>query len=250
MYKTIPEATEFIKKLAELLHNGQVRSDQEPVYIAVPFTAISAAVEAAQGSPIVVGAQNMNDATEGAFTGEIAARMVKDAGARFVILGHSERRRLFGEDNAFVNRKILKALAEGLQSIVCLGETLDQREAGETEEVLEEQLLETLEGVSQEALSHLILAYEPIWAIGTGVAATPEVVQKTHAMLRQMVAKQWGEEAAQRLLIQYGGSVKSENSELLLAQSDIDGFLVGGASLSPQTFYEIVCAAHVKMRSE
>jgi triosephosphate isomerase (TIM) len=224
MYKTIPEAVEFVETLAPLVADSQAE-----VYLAVPYTAIAPAVEAAAGSNIVIGAQNMNDSTEGAFTGEIAARMLVDAGAKFVVLGHSERRHVFGETDAFVNAKVKRAIADGLRPIVCVGETFEQREAGETNEVLQMQLEGSLAGI--EELGDLVVAYEPVWAIGTGHSATPKQAQKEHALLRKLVGKQ---------TLLYGGSVNPENAAVLMAQPDIDGVLVGGASLSEISFSKIV----------
>ena len=236
MYKTIEEACAFVETLAPLPEPSQAA-----VYLAVPFTAIHAVAQ--MEAPVIVGGQNMNDASEGAFTGEIAARMLKEAGARFVILGHSERRHIFNESSAFINKKVHRALQEELQPIVCVGETLEQRERGETEAVLEEQILDSLKGVGKREIPKLILAYEPVWAIGTGRVAHPDDAQSAHAFCRRLIAKKWSEPAAEKLVIQYGGSVKPESAAVLMAQPDIDGLLVGGASLSPQTFSEIIHGA-------
>ncbi len=237
MYKTIDEAKAFVETLAPLIGKSQAT-----VYLAVPFTAIQPAAKYAEelGAPITIGAQNMNDASEGAFTGEIAARMLKDAGAHFVILGHSERRHIFQETNAFINKKVKRALEDSLQPILCVGETLDQREAGETEAVLKEQLTGSLEGVLPEELVKMIIAYEPVWAIGTGKVAHPDDAQSAHAFIRGVIEEGWGKEAADRIVIQYGGSVKPENADDLLAQPDVDGLLVGGASLSADSFSKII----------
>lgn len=231
MYKTIEEAVAFINQLKEKL-------GEKSAYLAVPFTAIQASSEAAKDSSITIGAQNMNDASEGAFTGEIAAKMLTNAGAKFVILGHSERRHLFGETSAFVNRKVHKALAEGLQPVLCVGETLDQHKEGKAKEIVKQQLEESLEGV--EEIGNLILAYEPVWAIGTDEAATPEQAQEMHAFCRECLSEKWGEEAANQIVIQYGGSVKPGNAKALMDQKDINGLLIGGASLSADTFLNIV----------
>ncbi len=237
MYKTIDEAKTFVESLAPLIGKSQAT-----VYLAVPFTALAPTAQLVKKreAPLLIGAQNMNDASEGAFTGEIAARMLIDAGARFVILGHSERRQLFHESSPFINKKVKRALQEGIQPIVCIGETLHQREEGETETVLKEQLLSSLEGVSAEDLSRLIVAYEPIWAIGTGKVARPKDAESAHAFIRGVVAENWGKERAEQLVIQYGGSVKPENASELLAQSNVDGLLVGGASLSAESFSNII----------
>ncbi len=235
MYKTIDEACEFIKTLAPLIEKSQAA-----VYLAVPFTAIQAAAEITP--TITVGAQNMSDATEGAFTGEIAARMLKEVRAQFVILGHSERRHLFHESNAFINRKVHRALQEGIQPLLCVGETLEQRERNEVREVLKEQIFQSLEGVTKEQMGEVLLAYEPVWAIGTGKVATPEQAQETHALCREIVAEAWGKRVANKVVIQYGGSVKPDNAKALLSEPDIDGLLVGGASLTAPSFNEIIHA--------
>ncbi len=239
MYKTIPEAEAFVETLTPLLKNSQAT-----VYLATPFTAISATVKKVKAldAPITIGAQNMNDASEGAFTGEIAARMLKDAGASFVILGHSERRQIFRESDAFINRKIKRALMDGLQPILCIGETAEERERGEREEVLQRQIGGSLEGIQPDQIGKVIVAYEPVWAIGTGKVATAEEAQTAHAFCRKVFTDVWGEPLATHLVIQYGGSVKAENAAELLAQPDIDGLLVGGASLSPHSFSQIINA--------
>lgn len=235
MYKTNKEAASYIKELAEHL-----ASQLPQVYLAVPFTAIKSASEQAKGTPIVVGAQNMHDATEGAFTGEISAKMLIEAGAKFVILGHSERRRYFNETNELINKKVHRAISERLQPILCVGETLDERQAGKTEEVLKIQIEECLKGVQSQEISTLILAYEPVWAIGTDVSATPEMAEEAHLFCRKCFAEMFGEEAAANLVIQYGGSVKPDNAKKLLEQPNIDGLLVGGACLSIESFVKII----------
>lgn len=223
MYKTIPETVAYIEALAPL-----VAQSDETIYLAVPYTAIHEASKAAEGTNITIGAQNMNDATEGAFTGEIAGSMLVDAGAQFVILGHSERRTIFNESSPYICKKVKRAFEVGLQPILCIGETHHQRLEGKTKDVLFEQLNQSLDGVSQ--TDQLIIAYEPVWAIGTGESATPEMAQEVHALLR----------AELDVPLLYGGSVKPANVAELLAQPDIDGVLVGGASLDPQSFSQIV----------
>lgn len=235
MYKTIAEAVDFVKNLIPLIKESPVS-----VYLAVPFTVIKPAADQAKGSSIFIGAQNMNDASEGAFTGEIAARMLKDAGAQFVILGHSERRHLFHESSELVNKKVRKALSEGLQPIVCIGETASERADGATEKVLQEQLLQSLAGVSALEMKHVILAYEPVWAIGTGQAATPEDAEAMHRFCRKCIADVWGEDVSQQIVIQYGGSVKPANAKAFMDKEDVDGLLVGGASLTLDTFSNII----------
>lgn len=240
MYKTIEESVSYLETLAPL-----VKKSQAAVLLAVPFTAIYPSSQKVKelGCAITIGAQNMNDASEGAFTGEIAARMVVEAGAQFVILGHSERRQIFHESSSFINAKLKSALAAKLQPIVCIGETLEQHENNERDEVLKSQILRTLEGLKAGDVGSIILAYEPIWAIGTGKVAKAEDAEAAHHFCREVVAKKWGKRAAKRLVIQYGGSVKPENAPQLLAQENIDGLLVGGASLSPEAFSQIIRAA-------
>ncbi|MES2344737.1 MAG: triose-phosphate isomerase, partial [Chlamydiota bacterium] len=191
MHKTRGETKAFVHELAH-----EVQSASCGVFIAPPFTALAAAASSAQGSQIVIGAQNMHDAEEGAFTGEISAKMLQEAGARFVILGHSERRTLFQESNAFINRKVKRALETHLQPILCIGETMEEREEGETEEVLKRQLEECLNGVPPEGI---IIAYEPVWAIGTGKVATPESAQEVHLFCRGLLEKKFGKEIAEKL---------------------------------------------------
>jgi triosephosphate isomerase (TIM) len=238
MYKTTAEAVDFVNKLAPLLSTPSVKA-----YLAVPYTAIQATAQEAQKHPeaaIVIGAQNMNDASEGAFTGEISARMLVDVGARFVIVGHSERRHVFHEDDAFVNRKVKRALKDHLQPIVCIGETLAERDAQQTHAVLKKQIQESLKEVSAEELASVVLAYEPVWAIGTGKTATPDIAQEAHRFCREVIAEGWGQPAADNLSILYGGSVKPDNAKTLMQQADIDGLLVGGASLSAEGFSQIM----------
>lgn len=235
MYKTIQETVEFIKELAPFVADSEVS-----VYLSVPFTAIQSASEASKGTNIVIGAQNMNDASEGAFTGEIAASMLTEAGAQFVIIGHSERRHIFGESDAFINKKVKRALSDGLTPIVCIGETLEQRDNGTTEDVLKQQITESLSDISSEQMEKILIAYEPVWAIGTGKTATPEHAQEVHVFVRKTVNDLWGEEDADKIVIMYGGSVKPNNARHLMEQPDIDGLLVGGASLSVESFSHIV----------
>lgn len=217
------------------------------VYLAVPFTLIPLLANRAKGSNVRIGAQNMHDADSGAFTGEISASMLQDAGAAFVILGHSERRHIFGETSAFVNAKTKKALASNLQPIVCIGETQQQREAGQTKKILEQQLLGSLADLSADQLMNLVIAYEPVWAIGTGLTATPEQAQEAHAFCRTVLHKNWNEDTAQGISILYGGSVKPDNVREIMDQQDVDGVLVGGASLKPDMFAQIVNFQSIKV---
>lgn len=231
MYKTAQEAREFILELAPHVAHAHIQ-----VFLAVPFTALHAATLAARGTSLVIGAQNMHDAPEGAFTGEISCRMLLDVGARFVLLGHSERRGYFHESNSFLNRKIKRALLDGLQPVLCVGETQEEREQGRTEQVLTSQLKEGLEGLKKEELSKIAIAYEPVWAIGTGKTATPEMAQAAHHFCRALLTKL----GAADLPILYGGSVKPETIAGLMQMPDIDGALVGGASLNASTFAKII----------
>jgi triosephosphate isomerase (TIM) len=236
MYKTQAEARAFVAALKPLVAG----SNHCDVILAPPFTALAAAAEAVRGTAILVAAQNAYWEAEGAFTGEISMRMLAETGCHAVILGHSERRQYFGETDATVNRKLKAALKAGLLPIVCVGENLEEREAAQTETVLRGQFSGSLAALTGEELSRILLAYEPVWAIGTGRTATPEIAAATHRFLRQLAAEQFTPERAAGLRILYGGSVKPENIRGLMAQVDIDGALVGGASLDPQSFASIV----------
>jgi len=236
MYKTIAETEAFFTGIAPLVA-GPSHAD---IVIAPPFTALRRAVEL--GAPIGIGisAQDLHWEKEGAFTGEISAAMLRDAGCRYTLIGHSERRQFFGETDQSVNKKLKAALGAGLIPIVCVGETLAEREAGQTEAVLDRQLTQGLAGLTEAAFSPIIIAYEPVWAIGTGRTATPEIAQQAHAFIRNRVGGTISPAAAQRLRILYGGSVKPDNIAGLMAQPDLDGALVGGASLDPHAFADIV----------
>jgi triosephosphate isomerase len=235
MYKTAREATDYIEDLVPLVEGMRTN-----LFLAVPFTSIASAVQFAKETNVVIGAQNMNDAREGAFTGEIAGLMLKEAGAAFVILGHSERRHVFGETNALVHRKVLRALQDDLQPILCVGETLKERGAGKTEAVLKEQIFSGLDGVPREEAHKVILAYEPVWAIGTGKTATSKLIEEAHGLIRECLAELFGKKKAEEIAVLYGGSVKPENAEEIGSLKNVDGVLVGGASLDPNQFAEIV----------
>jgi triosephosphate isomerase len=208
-----------------------------------PFVYLKSVAEAIAGSRIGLGAQNMYTEAEGAFTGEVSGLMLVDVGCRYVIVGHSERRHVLGESDQLVNRKVLKALALGLEPIVCLGEKLEQREAGQTEAVVSAQLKAALAGVSAQQMKAVTIAYEPVWAIGTGRNATPQQAEEVHGLLRGLLVQAYGKAAAERTAIQYGGSVKAENAGELMAMPNVDGALVGGASLKADAFLGIVRAA-------
>jgi triosephosphate isomerase (TIM) len=236
MYKTMAETSAFVRDLRPAVG----KSDHCEVIVAPPFTAIRAAADAARGSNIAVAGQDVHWDVEGAHTGDISTRMLMDAGATHVIIGHSERRHDHDETDEQVNRKVKAALAAGLLPIVCVGETLKEREAARTGEVLERQFTRGLLGLTGPEFSRIIIAYEPVWAIGTGRTATPEMAAESHAQLRRLAAARFGDVAADRIRILYGGSVKPENIRGLMAQTEIDGALVGGASLSVDSFAAIV----------
>jgi triosephosphate isomerase len=239
MFKTVQDAVVFVKECRGLLKDV---ADVE-IVVAPPFTALHAVAEAARNTNIGVSAQNLHWETEGAFTGEVSAAMVKEAGAEYVIVGHSERRRLFGETDAIVNRKALAAIREGLTPIVCIGETLEEREKDKTLAVIDRQIKDGLDGVSAPQLADLVLAYEPVWAIGTGRTATAAQAQEVHAHVRTRLRQWFGADAAERCRILYGGSVKPGNIRELVDQADVDGALVGGASLDVKAFAEMVLAS-------
>jgi triosephosphate isomerase len=210
------------------------------IAVCPPFVYLAQVAAAVAGSRIAVGAQNCFYENNGAFTGEISAAMLKDVGCRYVILGHSERRHVIGEMDELINRKVLKALSDGLDVILAVGELLAERDAGTTLEVVSRQVKRGTEGVGKAEMARVTIAYEPVWAIGTGRTATPQQAQEVHAMIRSLLAALYGNELAQQIRIQYGGSVKASNAKELLACPDIDGALVGGASLKAEEFAGIV----------
>ena len=241
MFKTVAETVSYINELRSLAKDvGNV-----DIVIAPPFTAIAAAAEAVIGSSIGVGGQDVHWEREGAFTGEVSAGMLREAGARFTIIGHSERRTLFGDTNGTVNKKMHAALSAALVPIVCIGETLDQRDRNETMAVLDRQIKDGLDGVTGEQLSGMVLAYEPVWAIGTGRNATPAQAGEAHHHIRQRLKQWFGLDASERCRVLYGGSVKPENIAKLIAEPDVDGALVGGASLDAKSFFAIVRGATI-----
>lgn len=234
MHKTVAESVALARDLA-----ARLSACGEKIMIAPAFTALAAVAEAIKGTAIVLGAQNMGPEAQGAHTGEISPLMLKDVGVRAVILGHSERRHSYGETDELINRKLLLALEHGLDPILCVGETLAEREAGRLEQVVGSQVRDGLKGVSPEALRTVTIAYEPVWAIGTGKTATPDDADAVHAYIRKVLAGLYGAPAAKSMAIQYGGSVKPENAAELMAKPNIDGALVGGASLKAETFVPI-----------
>ena len=226
--------------LANAIVKGVGNDSRVTVAVCPPFPYLARIGEALKGSVVALGAQNLYPEKEGAFTGEVSPAMLVDCGCKYVILGHSERRHKLGENDAFINRKVHAALAAGLHVILCTGETLQEREANQTEKVLDTQVTQGLAGLSADNMAKLVLAYEPVWAIGTGKNATPQQAQEAHAFVRRRVGELVGAAAAQNLIIQYGGSAKPENVESLLHQPDVDGALVGGASLVADQFLAII----------
>ena len=235
------------RALASAVVQGLEAEGRVTVAVCPPYPYLALVGDVLRGSPVALGAQNLYPEREGAFTGEVSPAMVTDIGCKYVILGHSERRHKpeLAESDAFINRKIHAALAAGLHAILCLGETLEEREAGRTETVLEARLAGSLAGLDPSRLARVVLAYEPVWAIGTGRNATPDQAQQAHAYLRRRVRETFGNEAAAAIPIQYGGSVKPDNAASLLRQPDVDGVLVGGASLNADQFLAIIRAARL-----
>ena len=236
MFKTVHDAVVFVKELKIVVKDV---SDVE-IVIAPPFLAVHAAAEAARNTNIGVAAQDLYWEREGAFTGEVSAGMIKEAGAAYVIVGHSERRRLFGETDAIVNRKVMAAIGAALTPIVCIGETLEERERNETLALLDRQIKDGLDQVTADQVADLVVAYEPVWAIGTGRNATAMQAGEAHAHIRTRLRQWFGGDAADRCHVIYGGSVKPDNIRELIAEPDVDGALVGGASLDVKSFADIV----------
>ncbi len=234
--------TAAARALAEGVVKGLGAEKRVLAAVCPPFPYLGVVAEVLKGSGVALGAQNCYHEKEGAFTGEVSPEMLADVGCQYVILGHSERRHKLGESNEFINRKVHSALAAGLDVILCLGETLDERQTNRTESILEEQLAGSLAAIGAPALPKLVLAYEPVWAIGTGHNATPEQAQAAHAFIRKWVAGHYGAAAAESLVIQYGGSMKPDNAATLLHQPDVDGGLIGGASLKADQILAIVKA--------
>jgi len=236
MFKTVHEAVVYVKEFRSLVKDIE---DVE-IVVAPTFTAVHACAEAARNSRVGIAAQNLHWEREGAFTGEISGPMIKEAGAEYVIIGHSERRTLFGETDEAVNRKVRAAIAANLIPIACIGETLAEREAGATLSVLDRQIKAGFDGITGDQVGALVIAYEPVWAIGTGRTATAGQAQEAHAHIRQRLRQWFGGSAADECHVIYGGSVKPDNTKELLGQPDVDGALVGGASLDIKSFFEIV----------
>jgi triosephosphate isomerase len=237
MNKTVGQATEFARGLKEALRK---KPSSSTVVIAAPFTSLRELATELKGSHISLAAQNMHFAPNGSFTGEISSEMIVDAGCKYCIIGHSERRQIFGEGNALINAKIAAAFNVGIKPIFCVGETLAQRESGTTFDVLSRQIKEGLNKVSAGDIQRIVIAYEPVWAIGTGKTATPQQAQEAHLFIRNLLGEILGEKEAADISIIYGGSVNKENISLLMAQQEINGVLVGGASLDLTSFLAII----------
>jgi triosephosphate isomerase len=239
MNKDLNESQDLVSKII----NGLGNDTKCDVIVCPPFTSLSEVSSLIKNTPVKLGAQNLHFEDSGAFTGEISTSMLKSVGCEYVIIGHSERRNIFGEPDVVINKKIKKALEHGLKPIFCVGELLEQREDGTTMEVVKNQILNGLKDITPEQLSEIIVAYEPVWAIGTGKTATPEQAQEVHAAIRELIVENFSEDVADNLVIQYGGSVKPDNAGELLSKKDIDGALVGGACLKADSFLGIIAAA-------
>jgi len=239
MYKTPSEATELVRELKEKAKdlNG-VR-----VVVCPPFSSICSVKKELGRGQIAIGAQNCHWDDEGAYTGEVSAKMLADSGCEYVIVGHSERRHLFRETDEIINMKLKQALKEGLTTILCVGETWQEKESGNTEKVVEEQIKKGLNGIDRELISKVVVAYEPVWAIGSGKNATPDQARQAHQFIRKLINELYGIETAEQMLVIYGGSVNPENAKELLQTEDVDGALVGGASLKSEQFLRIISAA-------
>ena len=240
MNNDLSESQNLITKLISGLSGEKFNCD---VIICPPFTSLSEAASLVKNTVVKLGAQNMYFEDNGAFTGEVSASMLKSVGCEYVILGHSERRTIFGEDDQTINKKIKKALSSGLKPIFCVGETLQERESGITKDVVKRQVAEGLKDISANDMDRIIVAYEPVWAIGTGKTATPGQAEEVHAFIRELVSDLYSKSVAENLVIQYGGSVKPDNAKELLSQKDIDGALVGGDCLKADSFISIIKAA-------
>jgi triosephosphate isomerase (TIM) len=237
MNKTVAEAMDFATRLRESLAG---RSDVPEIIIAPPFTALREVSNILRGSEISVAAQNIHEADKGAFTGEISGRMIREAGCDYVIVGHSERRTLFRETDDLINKKLLSALSAGLHPIFCIGETLLEREENQTEKVIERQMKEGLNNLNEDDISRTVLAYEPVWAIGTGKNASPSQAEEVHEFMRDWLSARFYKELSIKIPILYGGSVTPENISFLISEPDINGALVGGASLNVESFLKII----------
>ena len=231
------------QNLVSEIINGLGKDNKADVIVCPPFTSLSEVNSLLKGTQVMLGAQNIYYEESGAYTAEISADMLKSVGCEYVILGHSERRVIFNESDELINKKIKFAIAKGIKPIFCIGELLEQRESGDTMKVVSSQIEKGLEGITAEQMKNIIIAYEPVWAIGTGKTATPEQAQEVHYFIRELVAKKYSSSVAENIVIQYGGSVKPDNAGELLSQNDIDGALVGGACLKADSFLSIIASA-------
>ncbi|MCS7231181.1 MAG: triose-phosphate isomerase [Elusimicrobiota bacterium] len=239
MYKTILETKDFIDKFLILIKSVNINNRE--IVLCPPFTSLYVASEMLKNTNIKLGAQNMYIEEKGAFTGEISPVMIKELNCEYVILGHSERRKYFNETDEFINKKMLMALKYGLIPIVCIGETLQEREENKTFEVLKYQVENSLANLTHEQAAKIVIAYEPVWAIGTGKNATPQQAEEAQSFIREVYANMYGKDVAERIRILYGGSIKPENFKEIISQKNVDGGLVGGASLDPESFFKICC---------
>lgn len=237
MHKDIFESEELIKQVLSGISKINLNCN---LIACPPFTSLNIVHSLVKGSSIKLGAQNMYYEESGAYTGEISPKMLKSVGCEYVILGHSERRMLFGETNELISKKVKSALNFGLKPILCVGETLEERKGNLMQEIVGNQLLKCLESISEEEMKNIIIAYEPVWAIGTGVNATPDQAEEAHKYIRGLIKDKYSDKTAENLVIQYGGSVKPENSKELLSQEDVDGALIGGACLKPESFIKVI----------
>lgn len=235
MFKTVAEAKQFAEEFKKIYVKDDVR-----VAFCVPYTQLAAMTEAFSGSGVEIGAQNMHFEDEGAYTGEVSAKMLKELGVKYCIIGHSERRQYFGETDETVNKKLHKAFAEGIFPIMCVGESLDERDGGRAQDIVKSQLTAGLAGLAAEQVSDLVIAYEPIWAIGTGRTASAEQADEMCGFIRDTIEELYDDAVSCNVTIQYGGSVKPQNAAEIMNMPEIDGALVGGASLKPQDFIQIV----------
>ena len=239
-WKMNKDLSEAIKLISEIKSNIGTKPENVDVIIFPPYISLETASTLIKGTPVKLGAQNMHQESSGAFTAEISAPMLKSVGCEYVILGHSERRSIFGETDELINTKLKKAFTENLKPVFCIGETLEQREAGIMKDVIKNQVEKGLSDIPETDIDNLIIAYEPVWAIGTGKTATPEQAEEVHLFIRNLIADLYSTETAEKIVIQYGGSVKPANAESLLTQPDIDGALIGGACLKADSFTAVI----------
>ena len=235
--------TDAAKLAKEIVENWEGKSFKSEALLCPPFISIPAVQQAFNGSSFQTGSQNVSDQDNGAYTGEISTTMLKDAGCTYAIIGHSERREYFGETDTLIAQKTKKNIDDGLKAILCVGELLDERKSGKQEEVVEKQVNAVLNHLGEDVSDHIVIAYEPVWAIGTGETATPEQAQEMHKFIRSLIEQSWGKKSAEKVRILYGGSMKPDNAKELLSMPDVDGGLIGGASLKADSYSEILATA-------